>query len=551
MAKTRSSTATKARTPKQETAQGIAVSSEKIETASEDSFGDQTSQGRGSLKYVRRSTIEGSTEDLLKRCATAKDDDDLVSAIINAKKTFFGAGFRVKARGPSGYIAKMIDALGIIIEAAANVFSKEGRESASTAFGRLAKVNRDLEQLSIEQSLHQLSEEIIADWELYDNVVMLWKVGVANERPGLHYITTIDPYRIKGFQGGWGQSEIKLELTSDFRVMVMTALAANGNDRSRTIAKLVKDGVPEKYIHAVFDNKPVTLKNEDGEFWIIRSNGSKHKGFAKPSLHTIELDIKLRQFLLGGDFSIAFFFKRLIQIVQHGEGSQNGQYAGKRGPTWTTQKDIDALSEKFNLPAETLRLITDHTVKVLYSLPPTESLMGEKYEAVEKRILRWGDVPDVLMIGEGGTYAGGFIGIKKLVAKGVRTRRIVGEMLVEFLSHPSVRPVDLKDKDTIDVLFDQQNLKEPQQLLEEVNAAYDRGTLSVATYQEQLGFHHDMEAMRKVEEHSARGIWRPLFEPRQGLLSVGPDGDVKVGRPRSKTKPDPTPEKKRGDPKPS
>jgi len=519
------------------------------EMAGADPFGDETSQGRGSLKHIRRALINGPTEDLLKRCASAKDGDDLISAIINAKKTFFGAGFRVKARGPSGYLAKMIGALGIVVEVA-KLFLRENRETANTTFGRLAKVNTELEQLTRKQGLHQLVEEIIADWELYDNVVVQWKVGVDGEQPGLHYVTTIEPYRIKGFQDGWGQSEIKLELTLDFILMVGKALAANKGNKDATVEQLKKDGVPEKYVIAAFTRTPVTLKNSDGEYWIIRANGPKYRGFAKPSMHTIEMDIKLREFLLGGDFSIAFFFKRLIQIVHHGESCQNGPYAGKRGPTWTNDEDLKALAEQFELPAETMRLITDHTLKIVYSLPPTESLTGEKYDPVEKRILRWGDIPDVLMTGEGGTYAGGFVGLKKLVAKGVRTRRIAGEILVEFLSHPTVKPAGLKNKDAIDVLFDQHNLKEPQQLLEEVNSAYDRGTLSVATYQEQLGFHHHMEAMRKVEEHSAAGLWRPLFEKSQGMLNLVND-DKKGGRPRNKDKPDPSPDKKRGDPKPN
>jgi len=522
------------------------------EMGSADPFGDQSSQGRGPLKYVLRNLINGNTEDLLKRCASARDEDDLISAIINAKKTFFGAGFRVEARGPSGYLAKMVAALDLVTTVAsklAAIFSRNNRETATTAFSRLAKVNHELDQLNKQHALHQLVEEMISDWELYDNVVVQWKIGVTGEAPGLHYVTTLEPYRIKGFQGGWGQKEIKLELTADFIAMVMTALGVNKTPE-RTIAKLKADGVPEKYVKAVFSQTPVTLKNEDGEYWIIRANGPKYKGFAKPALHTIELDIKLRQFLLGGDFSVAFFFKRLIEIIHHGEGCQSGPLAGKRGATWTQNDDIAKLAAQFELPAETLRIITDHTLKIVYSQPPTDSLGGEKYDPVEKRILRWGDIPDIIMTGEGGTYAGGFIGVKKLVAKGVRTRRIVGEILVEFLSHPTVRPADLKDKDEIDVLFDQQNLKEPQQLLDEVNAAYDRGALSVTTYQEQLGFHHSMEAMRKVEEHRMGGLWRPLFEPRQGMLSLVTDGK-EGGRPRSDTKPNPTPEKKRGDPKPS
>lgn len=496
-------------------------------------LGDMAQRGGGKIKAIMRDLSESSLRGTLKQCHRFRLQDDLINAIVNTKRVFFSAGFtaRVKAT-PTKWVKTLLKLLADPMDVLKNPT-------------RVYRLNQDLRKWIGAYQFAQVMEELIDQFETFDNLCLAWKLTSSSE---VKWVQTIEPYRLLDYSGARGQKSLRVELTEWMKKFIREICAQEGSNQKGK-ERLLAQGLEEKYIDAVIKGDDyVDLKHEDGEYWIVRTLGPPNSGLAWPSMRTVFFDIVLRQMLESGDFAIAHFFKRVIQLIQHGEKAPGGTgVIPDRGPTWTTDEDLAKLEEYFQLPSDTLRLFVDHTVKINYALPPAEALEPDKYKGPDQRIIRWGDVADVIMTGEGGSYATGFLGIKKMVAKGEFTRRIVGEeVLAQFLMHPAMRGIfpRMIDDDTVRVLFDKQNLKEPSQLLDELTALYDRGAMSNDTFIEQLGFDPDTELQRKLEGEPMRTKWIPWYEPRQGMQSE------KTGRPRSDNRPDPTEEKIEGDPKP-
>ena len=118
-------------------------------------------------------------------------------------------------------------------------------------------------------------------------------------------------------------------------------------------------------------------------------------------------------------------------------------------------------------------------------------------------------------------------------------------MVTEFLLHPSMQDVvGIPTGSVVTVRWDEQNLKDPAQVLKEITSAWDRGALDQRSFLESLGFDYETVKQRKRTDHEEKNkepeLWEPLFEPSQGLLTDDDEG----GRPptrQERTKQPPRP----------
>lgn len=453
----------------------------------------------GQLQEMLKSMIPQSLrEELVVAESYSSGGSELIQAICEIKQQFFVAGFDLQLKTKN------------------EVYKESLNE-------RIADVGR-------EQELYKVAEELIRDYVSTDNCILLWGI----DGKTLKYVTTISPGRVD-YQRAIGGERMLVEMDDETRIRIHRALM----DRDTSALELY----PEKYVEAVRVGKRwVLLDNKDGEYWIVRSNARRFSGLARPSMRPIFGDVLLRETLKAGDWATAYYLKRVIEHVRAGESPPHGQLQNLRA-LYPTPDQITKYQKAFQSPGQTMRFFTDHTVKIEYPHPPVEIFAPDKYKKVEERILRWGGVPNALQIGEGGDgFSQGHLGIRRFVAEGWSVRRVITEIMQSWILHDSMRPLlKIPNESRVTVAFNEQTLKDPKQILDELNNAWDRGLLDNRSYNEGLGRSHDLIKARKREDAQDKELWVPTFEPKQGLLNEG-------GRPAGGGDTTPTPSNR---PKPS
>lgn len=420
----------------------------------------------------------------------ARGEDDLVQDIVQTKVDFYASGLSISVKPPN-----------------------------PTNKGKLGDRFKDL---VTDHQLHQVAEELIFNFCVTDNAILQWKVG-----DGVEYVTSLDPDMVE-YSNVAGFETLKVVLPQDVIRKIQGQLGTIDG------LKELRRNFPQKYIDAVKNGEnTVELKNNDGEFWIVRTRNRRFGGLATPTLKSRFTDILMRQLLIAGDWAVAFLFKRAIEHIKAGEKSTSTLRSDPR-ELYPTVDDINALKEEFKKVGQSMRMYTNHTVAIEYPHPPVEIFSGVKYEKVEERILRWGGVIDTLMTGKGEGFSQGHLGARRFISHGHKVRETVGNMLAGFVLHEKTRAaLGIPQGSTAQVSWNEQNLKEPAQILDELQALYDRALLDPETFHEKLGLKHDQIKERMKRYHEEKEIWRLDWEPNQGLTGENPG----AGRPEDKNKP--------------
>lgn len=421
----------------------------------------------------------------------ANGGSEQISAIVRTKKIFYSAGFNVS-------------------------ISPQNENNKEAWNKRLKNAMRRLQ-------ISRVVQDLMGDHSACDSCIIQWKV----QNGAISYVHALNPGTIR-YQVGIVSDKLEVEL-SDEMIAQIKAL-----DQNKASAK----PVPDKFKKAVdAGQRFVELKNSDGEYWLICTTERKYAGLAKPSMTAIYRDIFLREMLVGGDWAIAFFLKRVIEHVKHGEKTTGAD----DGSIPYSQQYVKQLQKELLKNGDVLRLYTDHTVDIEHKFPDPKVMDEGKYKKVEERIQRWGGVPEVLLTGIGEGFAQGTFGIRRFVADGKFARENIGDMMEDFFLHPSIaRILAIPADSDVSAAWDEQNLKDPKQILDEATAALEHGALDVESFDELLGLKFPIILARMQAQQKHKEILKPLFEPNQGILTD-------AGRP-SGGKPQPAPSKR---PRPS
>lgn len=419
----------------------------------------------------------------------ARGDCDIIQAIVERKVDFYSAGFDVQV--------------------------ETGNKNNKGA------LNQRVDTFIYENKIPKIVQELFTDRAATDNCILTWKA----DGQICEYVMTLDPSRVD-FDNTLGNEVLSVEMDPDTVKAIRNMLQDGKNGYEKAVAAF-----PEKFVVAVKKgDRFVKLSNEDGEYWIVRTTNRRFSGLARPSMYSIFSDVLLRDTLVSGDWAVAYFIKRMIEVIKSGESPPNGKLNNLR-ELYPTKPEIQALQAQFQKIGQVMRLYTNHTVKVEYAHPDPKVFDPLKYEKVEERIHRWGGVPSVLMVGSGSDgYSQGHIGVQAFFAQGQRMRGEIGEMIEEFFTHESIRSLlGLPTATTAKCLWNEQILKDPKQVLAETTAAWDRGLIDNRTFLERHGMWNDMIPGRKEQDLKDKEKWVPTFEPKQGLLSE----DAETGRPSS------------------
>lgn len=445
----------------------------------------------GSLKqYTERFTWRNIGEAISIAMSYARGGSELIQTAILTKIEFYAAGFKIKIN--------------------------PGRESMT------ASLNERITEWMKKHDIRQICDDLLFDLLAADNCVLMWQVSRRNGRT-IDYVTTLPPDTVI-YHPGTNGKRLGIRITEELKTEVLKAIAdGKSNQWSPKILDAVKTGKPE-----------VMFDEAEGEFWILKSRGPKFAGLRQPSMRSIFADIQLRELLVSGDWSTAYFTKNFITLVTMGESIKNGPYAGTRN-LYPTRPEMMAVQDQFTKIGTTMRLYGNQTLNVKYIYPDQTVLGNEKYAGVERRIGRWTRVPDVMLTGEGDGYAQGSLGKRSFEAQGERIREDLDDLFREFFSHPSVMKdptLNLPTKSTVKATFNKQILKDPKQVLDETKFLNDAGMIDVQTTLENMGLDYDEIKERKAQDEKDRELWKPVFEKAQGMSTPGnQDDNLDNGRP--------------------
>lgn len=396
------------------------------------------------------------------------DTDDLLGDLIDVKLDIATSGITLQPTPPATF------------------------EDTEASQKELIEFRQSLDFLQIDMDFEKLVQDLLKDWFITDSMILYWRIDPTTQNtdqtsesstpsdaeprygiPGIKDICTLNPAEVD-WNNSLGRDVLMIDIPKAVQAEINKAFEDGNNKNPKQSAaevraNLIKQGFGEKWIDAVVAKKTqVELKNEDGDYWAIRTRARRYHGLADPSMKKIFLTLAMRQMMSEGEFSAAFMLKHFIMLLKQGESITQGPLAGNR-KNWMKPGDGKKLLTKFSVVAKAMRIAADHTTKIEFVFPPAEMFSAAKFETAENRIHNWVGIAKALMTGDSQNYGGGLLSSKKLIAHIQKVRKEIRLLFYEFFGHSTIaKRVGTPEKFLISVLFDETVLKEPRQLLEEV-----------------------------------------------------------------------------------
>ena len=444
----------------------------KMETAGFDAASSMDKPG--GLRALRNKLIPSSLEDQIIKAVSYAENNDFVQPLIETLQDFGAAGFHNRSENPK----------------AEKYYNNICRE-------------------------HNMDGIVLRMWNdilSTSNVVFHYKLDMAGK---VDYIMTLDP-RLTEVVPMFGDKMVFVEPDEALKELVHHP---NTDEEKKRLKE-----IPEKWIKASRSTgglhghrSQVLLSEKDKEYTIVRNAGGREDRMIKPTMCSIFDALQLRDLFIDGDYAVGYLIKNCITMVKSGESISSGPKAGSR-VNWAKDKDLKALKAQFRTPSKTIRIYGNHTLSIDFIFPDISLFAPVKYQAVEKRILMWAGISLGLMMGEGGNYATLYVNIKKLIAKVGKYRRIIGRLVEKF--YMDIKPDYIKREDVPQVKWDEDMLKEPRQLLQEVTMLVKQGLLSAESALDTFDQENSIEIVRKKSEDKNKKFYVPIYEPGQGMSAI-------------------------------
>ncbi len=420
----------------------------------------------------------------------------------------------------------------------------------STGNSPEAKFKKLLRRIQKKWGWKKIVEDLLMDWFTKDTMILYWKLDTAPAEdslppaprskqalmPGLEDMVVLNPAECD-WDNSFGSDTLKYKIPKELETKIRAALSqTNKATRLAALTALKKAGVEDKYIMAVDKGSQyVTFSKRDGDRWLIVTRERNRNGVAKPRMRMIFDALESRKFVKEGEFTAAFMMKHFIFHATSGESITQGPLAGMKN-NYAKPKEINSLYNLMINTAKAQRVATNHTVKFAFVFPPKEMWDRAKYESPESRIYNFSGVNLIVMSGQGGTNAGGYLGIKRMIAEMSTAREKIDSIIYEFFDDPEIREI-IQTPDDVDVtgVFDENALKEPKQLLDEIKFLIQSGSGDPKIALSELG--RDPSSIRdaklvSIEDNTKTKVWEPVYQPapagQVGKRQVKQDGK---GRP--------------------
>lgn len=424
-----------------------------------------------SVRNLRNKAIPSDLEAQFKKAKKLRENDDLVGSIIDTQLEFGN-------RGTQFYMK-----------------NKRARQKFTPIIEKF--------------NLLGLNEQMWNSMCTYSNIVLHWKMKTDVT---VDYVNVLNPYDLEIIPTINNKSVVYLRVP-EFLKKLANAGTLNTEER-----KLL-NSFPKKYIDAarsrttlsVLSKKAgmVLLNNDDNEYWLIANLDGFSDRMTPPRMRQIFDSVENRDMLIDGDYSVAFMIKNFIMQVKAGESITSGPKAGST-QNWAKKVDLDGLKKEFNALGKAIWLFTNHTVEIDSHFPDTKIFDPIKYQSPDARIMTWGGVGKILMLGDGSNFAAGFINLKRLIAKVKKYREGISRVWDEFFLHTTIKG-DIAKSNMPKLIYDDSLLKEAGIDLKEKTFLLDRGALSKQTALIKAGYDPDIEEQNKEEELEKGDLYLPTL----------------------------------------
>lgn len=348
------------------------------------------------------------------------------------------------------------------------------------------------EELDIEKFIRSAAfeHEVIGEWyPLYS-----WEDG----KP-IH-ATLLNPQKVE-VKSALGKDFIYLYPSGDIEVLLQ--------DDDPEIKKELKKIVPLKILNKWERGLPARLSKEYSKRYVNLK--APFEKYAHSPIEPIFPDLEILKTLQEADYATAKKFKQLLLQVKIGDSKLND---GGAVPTPL----IKQTRELWNNPSETMEIFTQWFVEAEYITPDLDIFNNEKYEAVLKRIIDWSGMN--VMIGDGGSYSGGYIKVKGLKQSVENIREVIRKAL-DDLNKIIAEKNNLKyygELKTPDIKFNNNALKDDKEIRKIVQFLYKHGLLSGEDTLDNFDYDFDRQMGKKEDEQEYSDVIKIDFEPSQGLL---------------------------------
>lgn len=257
------------------------------------------------------------------------------------------------------------------------------------------------------------------------------------------------------------------------------------------------------------DNKdPRIVELDQKRLWALHYMKDDHEDWADPMIWPVMNDIHFKNKMRQMDVSVCNSVINSITIFKLGDW-KNGFVPPK--------EHFRKFAEFLRTPAAAMSLVWNDAVDVISNHPPVDRILGmQKYESVDRDILRGLGVPDTLIGGASNSnFSTGFLGVRTLLERLEEGRNTVLRWLNDQLR---IIAGVMGHRDIPRVRFGKMSLRDEKAEKQLIMALMDRNVISIEAVLEAFGEDFEIELERLRDE-------KKIAESEEILLKHGPFTD--------------------------
>lgn len=263
------------------------------------------------------------------------------------------------------------------------------------------------------------------------------------------------------------------------------------------------------------NNDPRVVELDQEKLYTMHYMKDDHEDWAEPLLWPVMADIYYKNKLRQMDISVCNSVINAITVFKLGN-MKEGYVA--------SEQHMAKFAELLRTPTQAMNMVWNDALSVESIYPPVEKILGmQKYESVDRDILRGIGIPDTLIGGAAkSNFSTGFLGVRTLLERLEEGRETVTRWLLKELQL-LVETLGIRKMPTI--RFGKMSLRDEKAEKQLIIQLLDRNIISIEAVLETFGEDFELELERMRDEDRIRD--------RTGLLQkhspyVDPINDLSV-----------------------
>lgn len=254
---------------------------------------------------------------------------------------------------------------------------------------------------------------------------------------------------------------------------------------SNTLSKDAPDGE---------NNDPRVVELDQTKLYTMHYMKDDHEDWAEPLLWPVMADIFYKNKLRQMDISVCNSVINAVTIYKLGNYKE-GFIA--------TKEMMSKFSEFLRTPTQAMNMVWNDAISIESTYPPVEKILGiQKYESVDRDILRGIGIPDTLIGGQvKSNFSTGFLGVRTLLERLEEGRNTVIRWLMKELEL-IVETFGIRRMPSI--RFGKMSLRDEKAEKQLILQLLDRNIISIQAVLETFGEEFEIELQRLKEENEVR-----------------------------------------------